>query len=151
MDFFGFFLMTEPATEHLVSCANALGHPFSSQAPAYGPGVKAITATLVLSRAAPGRRSRQTKPRYSPGVREIKAHGLTARVEDTLEFSIRPPFDQLLRASSEAELAAALLPALKELAPSLLELRIPEFDGQRFIADLESFLQGAAVRGAYVH
>jgi hypothetical protein len=152
MHFFGFFLVTERATSHVVPFANALENAFSSKAGSYGNGVKTITVKLQLTDTLVDQSwQRRNKPKYLAGVRQTKGHGLTVRIEDALEFTVRPEFESVVNASNEAELAKALLPALKEVEPSVIDLRVPNFDSQKFLGDLEAFLETAASRGAYTH
>jgi hypothetical protein len=152
MNFFGFFLVTEQATSHVVPFANTLEDAFSRKVGSYGNGVKTITVKLQLTDTVVDKRwQRRNKPKYLAGVREIKGHGLTARIEDALEFTVRPEFESVVNASSEAELAKALLPALKEVEPSVVDLKVPDFDSRKFLQDLATFLETAASRGASVH
>lgn len=151
LDFFGYFTVYEPQTSHLAVHAGTLGRAFSSAAGTYGNGVKSVTAELILTDPSGlGRLHKTRRARFSPGTRILKGHGLTVKVEDTLEFSIRPSFETISTAANEKDLAAAIVPALALVAPELLKLRVPDFDMQRFLSDLEVFLRRSAVTGAYV-
>ena len=151
MDFFGYFVVSEPRTSHLVEHAMALGRAFSSTGGFYGTGVKQITATLLLTDPSRGKLHRTKRPKYFPGTRLIRAHGLSAKSEDALEFSIWPSFDAVSSASNERDLAAAISPTIASIAPELLKLKVPNFSMQRFLSDLEHFLKRAATQGVVVH
>lgn len=152
--FFGFFPITEPETSHVGPLVHTLGQAFSGsvQAEKYGTGVKSITATLILTDPdGLGRAHKLRRPKYSAGVQTIKAHGITLSTENTLEFGLRPVFADVRNVRTESEAAPALLPAIDQVKSALQNLDIPDFDQDRFLADLGAFLQRAKTHGAYTH
>jgi hypothetical protein len=143
MDLFGFFPLTEARTQHAAVLAGRLAKAFSMGASAYGDGVKSITATLILTDPdGLGRNHRVKRPRYRPGTREITGHGVTVRLEDELEFSIRPVFSDICGVTTEAELAAALVPAIAAINRIWRGLKSHNSACVCFFRNLRAFYEG---------
>lgn len=145
--YFGFFVVTEPATSHVAPLAGELAKAFSLKATPllYGDGVKSITATVIATDPEGlGHRHKVKAPKFSGGVRTIKAHGLTAVIEDSLDVALRPDFAALAGARSSSEVAGAIAPCLPSLRATLCKLWLQRFDKDKFFSDLEQFLKNWA-------
>ena len=139
-DMFGFFPITEAATQHAGFVACELAHEFSEVSSSYGDGVKSITATLILTDPQGlGTQQEDTVPEFLQGLRRVEVHGITVDIEDELVFAIRPEFTALVGAVDRAKVASAIVSALFDVHTQLCNLSIPNFDIRRFLSDLESF------------
>ena len=144
MDFFGFFPITQSDTRDAGAFASDLARAFSEYASDYGTGVKSITVRLILTDPDDlGRGHKLTKPRFFPGTRIVRAHGVEVQLEDELEFSLRPAFSDVKNAQSSTEVSLAIADAIEQVRPDLKRMRIPDFDMERFLADIETFFRTA--------
>ncbi len=108
----------------------------------YGSGVKSISVGIILKDPEHGQRFPIRKPVYKPG--KWKSKTLPLEFEDTLEFDIKPPIEEVKAAVSEAQFAEVIRRALGFVFPALLKLEIPNFDTRRFISDLDEALKKIA-------
>lgn len=97
----------------------------------YGESVKDLGIRLVLVETAAAGFIKPVTPKYYPGKRRIKN---AARVEDYLDYEIRPDFGAFLRAEDKR----AFL--VREILASLEALDVPanaaDFDKDKLRADL---------------
>jgi hypothetical protein len=105
----------------------------------YGSGVKNVAIGIIVMEPKHTRTHPIRNPVYTPGKR--KARNLPVELEDTLEFDIKPPIDEVRSARNEAQLAELIRRSLGFVFPALLNLEIPNFAMDRFIADLDEALR----------
>lgn len=152
MDIFGFFPITQADTQDAGALASDLARAFSESASDYGTGVKSITVRLILTDPDDlGRGHKLTKPRFFPGTRIVRAHGIEVKLEDELEFSLRPALSDVKNAQSKTEVSLAIADAIEQVRPDLNRMCIPDFDMELFIADFESFFRTVGVGSCARH
>ena len=143
-DYFGFFCVTEQRTQEVAAIAAELGQEYSSEASDFGGGVKMITATLVLTDPRGlGEWHKPEPPKFYPGFRRLEDMGFVVEVEDVLEFSLRPEFDAVAKASSKPEVANAIAAGFIDAHSSLQDLCIPHFDMNAFLSEIGAFFTAA--------
>jgi hypothetical protein len=106
-----------------------------------GAGVKDVTVGIVAVNPARAGRYPLRKPKYRPGKYLSKELGVPLEFEDTLAFDIKTSVEELRRATTEAELASVIRRAVGFVFPTLLELKIPDFDAQVFVETLDEILR----------
>ncbi len=140
MDVFGFFPITEDGTQDGARIACELAHEFSRTASDFGGGVKSITVTLILTNPQDlGTNHKDKRPVFHPGIRRIEALGTVVKLEDELEFSIRPDFAAVNGVNNKTDIANAIASALMEVHSQLARTDIPSFDMKCFLSEIGLF------------
>lgn len=105
-----------------------------------GDGVKSVTIGLIAVGPDKAKRFPIRKPRYKAGSYVVQELGVHQQFQDTLEFDIKASVEEVRAAGDTARLAEVIRRALGFVYPTLLTLKIPDFDVTRFVAILDDSL-----------